>query len=156
MTHQKQGQCSPSTNLDPLSILDWGRMRIDRAREKGSIPSPGSAEWRALPDTDPRKVAAVIEAAWAWADNAIRADPATEMNAFLDALARFDDELDRLIEKRTALAVARSQDWSRIGPAWEELQRRRAIYVDRPPLDREALRRWVETGHSAEQDPNAA
>lgn len=41
---------------------------IRRGRAAGTVPELDSAEWRALPDTDVRRVAAVAVAALSWLD----------------------------------------------------------------------------------------
>jgi hypothetical protein len=140
-------QHSPTNAPSAEAIRDWGLRTIDQAHELGPIPVAGTPEWCALPDTDPRKRAAILDAAAVWAEEMSRADPLGEMNAFLDQLAQVDAELDRLIERRTSLAISQAQRWDR-GPSWAELQRRRNTHTDKPATDPKAVRRWVERGTS--------
>lgn len=44
----------------------WARVLVDRGNQAGEIPLFGSPEWCRLPDSDPRKAAAVVRAAVAW------------------------------------------------------------------------------------------
>lgn len=53
--------------------------------------------------------------------------------------------------KDAAVAISNGHNWTLIGPSHAELQRRRYDYGPlRPPMDREAMARWVRTGSSDE------
>lgn len=106
---------------------------------------PGTPEWAALPAD--LKAAAVVRIACLWLDEQVER---VEVNALADDLADDLIAADALIEaimrKRAAIAVALAQDYQR--PSLDELQSRRSTYIERPPVDPDAVRRWVASGTS--------
>ncbi len=49
-----------------MSDRDWANTLIQRGREAGPLFEYGSREWRALPPSDPRRIASCVLAAEAW------------------------------------------------------------------------------------------
>jgi hypothetical protein len=72
---------------------------IARGQARGRLPRYGTPEWVALPDTEPRKVAAVLIAAEAWRDHCSAERVAQDM---ADDLA----EIDALLRYRMKAATA--------------------------------------------------
>ncbi len=72
-----------------------------------SLPLPGTPEWVALPDTDPRKLAALINVARFWA-----LDATCSQEAIAEA----------------SKAITASADWSELS---RQIPRRRSVYVRR-------------------------
>lgn len=137
-----QGHCSWS-EIQPALARSWGQPYVDRTVGLGPIPPFGTPEWAQLDNADPRKVAACVIAAWWFADQ-----HAAELFE-----QRGDDEalLRKIDEKRWAVLFASSREsWKFL--SWAELQELRTTYIDRPPIDPEAVARWVATGSSEPQE----
>jgi len=88
------------TSLPPTPLADanigrryWARRMIDKAGG-ASIPTYGSSSWLALPEGDPRKVAAVIVAAecWAQSGDTLEGDLRRELATMRREHKRRDDE----------------------------------------------------------------
>lgn len=106
---------------------------------------PGTPEWARLPEN--LKAAAVIRLACLWLDEqAARVDINAQLGDLADELAETDASLERLLRKRTAIAVSLAQDYHR--PSLDDLKRIRSTVPDARPVDPEAMRRWVATGSS--------
>lgn len=153
MTAQQQGKCSPKQDLvstavvdiSPDAVREWAQPILLHANEFGLVPFPGTNEWCALPNDDPRKRAAVIYAALWWCDQ--------HTLAALAERTEVADYLDRSAEKQAAIALSLAPAPGAVSHA--ELVRRRAEYIERPPIDRAALRRWVDTGSSEPKESAA-
>jgi hypothetical protein len=109
---------------DPNAVRLWAVPLLTRANAAGIIPPAGSRTWCALPDTDPRKAAAVVLAALTrLQDNT----PA----AISARLAAQHDEIERVCRERARNAshdMSAAQAWSSaIGPTYRELARRRLL-----------------------------
>lgn len=139
MTATVHKECNPQ-EVRPALGRSWGQQFLDRAHGRGPIPIFGTPAWAALDDTDPRKVAACVVAAWWFAEQ--HTPEAIEQRTREEALTHAIDE------KRFAVLVSSSREsWKFL--SWAELQELRTTYVDRPPVDPEAVARWVATGSSA-------
>lgn len=155
MTDLQQGKCSPSrdapdTAADSICtslVRQWAEPILLQANRFGPVPLPGTAAWHALPNDDPRKRAAVIYAALWWCEQ--------HTPAALAERAEVAVYLDHSAQRQASIAVSLAQEWANGNPTHAELLRRRAVYIERPPIDRTALRRWVETG-SSEPEESAA
>lgn len=149
-----QRQSTP-TGLSSDLIREQYRALLKRTLVPGvHVHLPGSPGWARLPEDE--KNAAVICAAMWWVDEAnARVDATLQMNDFLDQLAEVDAALDRLADKRAAIAVSRAQEWGRNRPTLTQLQAYRATHPEPRPIDPEAVRRWVETGSSTQAAPTA-
>ena len=106
----------------------WARRMIDRA--KGApLPVYGDATWLTLPDGDPIKVAAVVVAAGAWAQNGddIPGRLTVEVAASSAAHKQAEDEgyADR--------AAAHREQWAGRTPRKSFMERRREQLEDAKP-----------------------
>lgn len=141
-THDTRESRSPGP-VDPETLREWGKSRLDRATATGKCYFAGTPKWAALDDDDPRKSAAVIWAALQWCDEQARR-------------ADFHQYLDVIAEKQAAVDVSvagmssdqRSSLWASGRPSFAELQRRRAVVPPMPRFDPVAAARWVATGSS--------
>lgn len=143
MTATTPPKCNWS-EVDPALGRTWAQQYIDRATEAGPTPMFGTPEWAQLDNTDPRKVAACVTAALWFADQ--------HTPEAIEQRADRDDLLDRLDEKRFAMAFSASRESWGTCRSWQELRQLRTTYTDRPPLDPDALARWVRTGSSELQE----
>ena len=144
-------------HTDLLAAQQWARPLLDRARHTGPTPPAGTAPWRALDDTDPRKLAALIRPALAWLHEATPEVIAERLRAELDQLDLLHDRRS----KAAALDLADAADWTAIatGPTHRELERRRAQPGHLAALstpDPQATARWVTTGTSTTEQMEAA
>lgn len=95
----------------------------------GPVPMLGSWTWMALPDTDPRKVAATIPPAVAHlAENT----PAATARRLQQELAAIDHVIDHIVVARVRAAswdLSGARDWrhTATGPSHTELARRRSL-----------------------------
>ena len=151
---EPQGKCTAPRDvssplgdeISPDLVREWAQPILLCANEVGPVPLPGTDAWHALSNEDPRKRAAVVYAALWWCDQ--------HSPAALTERAEVADQLDRSAEKQAAVALSLAPAPGAVSHA--ELVHRRATYIDRPPIDRVALRRWVITGHSEEPQENVA
>ncbi len=129
---------------DPEAVKQWAARRIPAAGH-GPVPAAGTPAWSALDDHDPRKAAAIVRAALAWADERTPEATAKRVHADLD----HDDHVRAAFLKDMTQDLSGAADWSRIaeGPT----ARRLAEYRARPgrnarPVDRYAAQVWARTG----------
>lgn len=130
MTRAAEGPAHTGTG--PTDETPATKLALSGDGSAGHRPVPlyRSAEWHALPTTDPRKSAAVWNAANAWA--AYWSD--TEVARRLaDELEQLDREVTRRI-RATSYEVAVGMNWSALAsrPTHAELARRRAEVPDGP------------------------
>jgi hypothetical protein len=130
--------------LDPALARQWGQQYLDRAAETGPIPMFGTPEW--AESADVVKVAACVLAAYWFLDSHVA--------EAIEARAERDDLLDQLTMKHFALGFSASRDWGTCR-SWDELKRLRTTWIERPPIDLDALARWVKTGSSEPQEAAA-
>ena len=96
---------------------------IDRGRARGRLPLYGSADWAALRENDPRRVAAAVAAAEAWREYTSTERVAADLRRQLD-----DEDMAVLARLRQASwDVSASRDWvvEAARPTYDELRRRR-------------------------------
>lgn len=109
---------------DPHAVRLWAAALLARANTTGFIPPAGSRTWCALPDTDPRKAAAVVLAALTRLEESTPAAISARHAAQLD-------EIERVCRERALSAshdMSATQAWgSAIGPSYRELERRRLL-----------------------------
>ena len=93
-------------------------------------PAYGSPAWAALPDTDPAKVRAVIDAAESWRRHCTPEAIAGRLRAELDAI----DRAATARVKAAAEEVAGGLDWRRLqtGPDAAAMHRRRYPWLFEP------------------------
>lgn len=108
---------------DPAAVRAWAAGLLAQAWRIGPPPPAGSPTWRALPDTDPRKLAAVVAAALAWLRESTPEAIAGRLAAELDAIDR--DRIER--DKAVSADLSAANDWGACGPTHAELQRRRTL-----------------------------
>lgn len=133
-----QGNTSTKVEVvNPARIRAWAEPILKAAT--GPVPLPGTEEWNTLADDDVRKRAAVIYAAIWWAEQ--------HTPEAIEERADWDQILQKLAEKVFDRAFAASRNWGSVR-SWDELQRLRCTYVDRPASDLAAVERWVRTGSS--------
>lgn len=110
---------------DPSAVRRWLAPLIDRAHQAGTIPVAGSSAWQHLPGRDPRKLAAVAQAALAWLDDSTPAAIAARLAAECD---RTDAAI---LTRQKATSADLSAAWTdqrrfSYGPSHLELELRRA------------------------------
>ena len=98
--------------------LPWATALVHAAG--GDFPEYGTAEWAALDDTDPRKVAACVSAAECWRTSTDPAWVEWRLRAELDAGHAEDDDARWTPEVVAAVHRAAGQ------PSYAELCRRRS------------------------------
>ncbi|MFD0772633.1 hypothetical protein ACFQZ2_01705 [Streptomonospora algeriensis] len=64
---QKMPGANPPDSAEIRYRKRWSSILVARGKQAGDIPVYGSTDWAQLPDSDPRKAAAAIRAAEAWA-----------------------------------------------------------------------------------------
>lgn len=110
-----------------MTAAEWAEALMAHGAAAGEIPLYGSPEWDALPDTDPRRVAAVARAAEAWR----RGGEAEHLAVQLRMELAEDDLLFRM-RLQLAERDARADYVASTAPSWAELQRRRAEMLQVP------------------------
>jgi hypothetical protein len=98
-----------SAQVSWWSVHEWVRPYLDDA---GPLPMAGSPQWCDLDDTDPRKVAALFDAAQHWA---LRVETCQQAQA------------------ETSRDISAAADWSAISA---EIYGRAQLYAERPWLKR--------------------
>ncbi|MFL6144342.1 MAG: DUF2742 domain-containing protein [Labedaea sp.] len=110
---------------DPDAVRQWVHRTIT-ARPAGRVPLLGSPAWQALPDTDPRKHAALVHAALAHLAEhtpaAVAARLRRELDEFATSVRRMFTEADNDLRR------ARVELGYSTGPTHAELVRRRNTY----------------------------
>lgn len=95
---------------DPDAVAVWATELLHRATSAGPIPVAGSAAWIALPDSDPRKAAAIVRTALAAlresTPNAVAERVATDWAA---SQREFRQRL-----KDASRDVSAAQDWGKV------------------------------------------
>ncbi len=130
---------------DPDAVRQWATRRLPAAGRPGPVPAPGSPQWCALDDHDPRKALAVIHAALAWIADRTPEATADRLRAELD----HGDQIRAALLKDMARDLSDAADWSRIasGPTARQLAQRRAQPSPLArPVDQNAARIWARTG----------
>lgn len=119
-----QNKCPAASSFDALR--QWSASRLHQAHRVGPIPLAGSPTWRALDDTDPRKTAAVLNAALAWLYECTPAVIADRLCQELDLIDRC--HADRM--NAVATEVSSAADWTKFaaGPRLRELTWRRTTF----------------------------
>lgn len=93
---------------------------IRRGRDAGPVHAYGSRAWELLPDSDPRKVAAVCIAAEAWATEA---DEDTIRERLEVEIAHLRHQLDTADAERFATVAADVRRHAN-APTWSEVRER--------------------------------
>lgn len=95
-------------------------------------PAYGTPEWEALPDADPVKVRAVVDAAEAWRWHCSTEEVTRALRAELDAIDH--EATGRLVELAADVADAGAGRWHRIatGPSAAEMRQRRYPWLFDP------------------------
>lgn len=97
----------------------WAQHLVRRGQALGAVPRYSSSAWRALPDNDPRKVAACVVAAECWAEHV---DTLEERLHTEIATARAERE-DYEAEQWAAMAArvrrrANMKTWAEVQAGW--------------------------------------
>lgn len=110
---------------DPAAVRAWVAPLLARAGRVGPIPPAGSPAWQDLPGDDPRKPAALAQAALAWVQESTPAAIAARLAAELDQIDA------AILARQHAVSADVSTAWgdqARFchGPSHLELELRRA------------------------------
>ncbi len=113
-------------------------------------PEYGSPEWLALPLDDPRRHAALVQAAERW--RLLTSSPHV-----VDVLFEFREWCRRAGFRQTSSAVSAAANWAGLAgaPTYAELARRRAVFTT-PALTPEQIRTSVARSWAALEDRRAA
>ena len=114
-----------ATSPDPAVVRAWAAPMLAAADQHGETPRLGSPAWRALPDSDPRKLATVVHAALARLADTVPAAIAERLELELNETNRL--ALDRIRHASWDVAAA----WSELhhdGPTHAELTERRNTF----------------------------
>lgn len=110
------GTSAPPADRAPTRVRLWVQQRVRNGRHHGPAVEFGSAEWCALDDRDPRKIAAVCVAAFCWWE-----DKQPER-----IRQRVEDELtvERQLQARAFAAVAADVRDRAGSPSWQMVRSR--------------------------------
>lgn len=158
--------------IDPALGREWAKPKL--AKVEPGVPMFCTAEWAALPDSDPHKWAAIVYAALAHADQyspeAIR--ERAELDEFLDRAAEKqaalvmsdmwwdrgrtcmtcrDDRGQLLMAACPRLKTDRNHGYRSDYPDFHTLRERRSVVPPTREIDPMAVARWVATGSSEPQ-----
>lgn len=109
---------------DITKVKAWALPLLAIANRNGPIPDFGGPAWSALPDTDSRKLAALIRPALARLAESTPAAIAAELRRELD-------DIDTVFLRRLRMAswdVSAGMGPVRVGPTYAELARRRNTF----------------------------
>jgi uncharacterized protein DUF2742 len=109
---------------DLSAVRAWVLPLLAAANRYGPIPDLGGPAWRDLPNSDPRKLAALIRPALAWLAESTPAATAARLRRELD-------DIDTVCLRRLRMAsqdLSTGFDSSTVGPSYAELVRRRNTF----------------------------
>ncbi|TDQ04799.1 hypothetical protein [Labedaea rhizosphaerae] len=116
-------------HANPAAVREWARPLVVAATRHGPIPPLGGPEWRALPDCDPRKLAALIPMALARLDESTPAAIASRLRRELDESDRLTVARLRQMSHDLSAAIADANRGRRSArPTYAELALRRNTF----------------------------
>src|ERR1041384_2418657 len=114
---------------NPAAVREWSRPLLVAATRHGPIPPLGSAAWSALPDRDPRKLAALIPTALARLDESTPTAIAAQLRQELDESDRLTVARLRQMSHDLSAAIADANRGRRSArPTYAELALRRNTF----------------------------
>jgi hypothetical protein len=111
---------------DLPAVKAWAAPMLNAAHRAGPVPILGETAWRALPDSDPRKIGAALIAALVHVADSTPQAVATRLRAELDAFATAIRRM--FAEAENDLRRAKVELGYSTGPSHVELVRRRATH----------------------------